>query len=317
LLSFTWFGFLGVQIFFVISGFVISYSSARASPSNFLIGRVVRLYPSAWICATISTIALGLVSVESPSVLLRGYVNSLTLYPLAPWADAVYWTLGIEMVFYAAVLCLLTMKVKVEWFGYLMGGCSAIYWIVGYVVAPGFLSTNLWTRWLELSLTTYGIYFALGILFYSLREKGISVARVMFGALLLVATVIEIHFKAGHTNWVFHSTESQFVPIAIFLIAVGAIFVSLYWNASGRAFRILGLTTYPLYLVHDNFGFVLMRLSIDAGMNRFAALGASIAICVAASLLIAAYLEPMVQTLLRAALNGKVELRSAKELRAL
>src|SRR5258706_15154943 len=49
---FTWFGWGGVEIFFVISGFVIANSASRSSPTEFLLGRALRLYPAVWVCAT-------------------------------------------------------------------------------------------------------------------------------------------------------------------------------------------------------------------------------------------------------------------------
>ncbi|MGD5438086.1 hypothetical protein QUS99_22630, partial [Xanthomonas citri pv. citri] len=49
---FTWFGWVGVEIFFVISGFVIANSASQASPGEFLLGRALRLYPAVWVCAT-------------------------------------------------------------------------------------------------------------------------------------------------------------------------------------------------------------------------------------------------------------------------
>jgi exopolysaccharide production protein ExoZ len=58
LAQFTWFGWVGVEVFFVISGFVITNSARGASPIEFLKGRVLRLYPAAWICATLSLFAL-------------------------------------------------------------------------------------------------------------------------------------------------------------------------------------------------------------------------------------------------------------------
>ena len=48
--SFTWFGWVGVEIFFVISGFVIANSASKSSPTEFLLGRALRLYPAVWVC---------------------------------------------------------------------------------------------------------------------------------------------------------------------------------------------------------------------------------------------------------------------------
>src|ERR1700750_2863052 len=55
---FTWFGWVGVEIFFVISGFVIANSAAKSSPSEFLRGRALRLYPAVWVCATLTFLVL-------------------------------------------------------------------------------------------------------------------------------------------------------------------------------------------------------------------------------------------------------------------
>ena len=49
---FTWFGWVGVEVFFVISGFVIANSASKTSPIEFLISRALRLYPAVWVCST-------------------------------------------------------------------------------------------------------------------------------------------------------------------------------------------------------------------------------------------------------------------------
>src|ERR1700690_3189143 len=58
LAQYTWFCAIGVQIFFVISGFVISESAHNAAAIDFIKGRALRLYPAAWICAT-ATLIIG------------------------------------------------------------------------------------------------------------------------------------------------------------------------------------------------------------------------------------------------------------------
>ena len=48
------FGWIGVEIFFVISGYVIASSAEGAAPRTFLRRRAQRLLPAAWVCATIA-----------------------------------------------------------------------------------------------------------------------------------------------------------------------------------------------------------------------------------------------------------------------
>jgi peptidoglycan/LPS O-acetylase OafA/YrhL len=99
----TWFGWVGVEIFFVISGFVIASSAEGATPLSFIRSRVLRLYPAVWICATATALlllAVGLLS--SP----KRYLASMLLVPTGPWIDGQYWTLGVEIVFYGSVFLL-------------------------------------------------------------------------------------------------------------------------------------------------------------------------------------------------------------------
>ena len=48
------FGWVGVEVFFVISGLVIANSAGGATPSSFAANRFLRLYPGAWCSAAIT-----------------------------------------------------------------------------------------------------------------------------------------------------------------------------------------------------------------------------------------------------------------------
>ncbi len=108
--NFTWFGWVGVEVFFVISGFVIANSASKRSPVQFLISRALRLYPAVWVCSTATFVVILLFAKLPLSQLLGAYIRSLVLFPRGPWIDGVYWTLAAEISFYALVFLLLTLK---------------------------------------------------------------------------------------------------------------------------------------------------------------------------------------------------------------
>ena len=62
LASYAQYGFLGVPIFFTISGFVIAYSAEGRTAGEFAIARFSRIYPAFVVCMTITfltTISIG------------------------------------------------------------------------------------------------------------------------------------------------------------------------------------------------------------------------------------------------------------------
>ncbi len=111
------YGWMGVDVFFVISGFVIPYSLHNSGYKlghyfTFVLKRIVRLDPP-YLAAIAITIVLGYLSAMSPSfrgqtphlsipqVLLHfAYLNVFFGYQ---WLNPVFWTLAIEFQYYLAV----------------------------------------------------------------------------------------------------------------------------------------------------------------------------------------------------------------------
>src|ERR1700709_2417167 len=145
LLSVGWFGFVGVEVFFMVSGFIIVYSAIGSTSIRFLRSRILRLYPAAWICATITLAALTFGTAAPIPEVTRGYLHSVLLLPVRPWIDSVYWTLGVEIAFYGLIFCLLAFRLPsaIEVTCCAVGLLSSLYWIVGILAAPAFLESHL------------------------------------------------------------------------------------------------------------------------------------------------------------------------------
>ncbi len=97
------YGWLGVQLFFLISGFVICLSCWGRSLSDFFTSRVVRLFPAYWFAVLATTLVVGLVPGGTRPRPWQDVLTNLTMleYPLgAPYVDGVYWSLWVEARFY-------------------------------------------------------------------------------------------------------------------------------------------------------------------------------------------------------------------------
>ena len=101
-------GKYGVQLFFVISGFVIFWTLDRTRRAgDFVMNRFARLYPTYWASLAIT---VGLVaSVGLPNQAVGGWdiLMNITMFPdflSARPVDGSYWTLQIELFFYAQML---------------------------------------------------------------------------------------------------------------------------------------------------------------------------------------------------------------------
>jgi peptidoglycan/LPS O-acetylase OafA/YrhL len=310
LLDYTWFGFVGVEIFFVLSGLVIACSAAHASARAFAWSRFMRLYPTVWICATMTAIVLLLTGAENAPSVVSGWKHSVALYPVGPWVDSVYWTLGIEMVFYACVFGLLCVGSRrlIEPFALGLGGVSAVYWVGGDLVDPQFLRDHLWDRSLELSLAPYGVFFALGVGVQSVMNQGFSPRRLGSIIVMLWASFIEIKYKADFNSARLGTALPIVLPECAFAISVIAMFASMRRPGGGsgaRVLRSIGLMTYPLYLLHDHVGAVVIRIGGGLGLNRYLALSTAIVLCLVAAAWIAAAGEPLLRQALQA-LGGRL-----------
>ncbi|MGM4967718.1 acyltransferase family protein, partial [Tardiphaga sp. 1201_B9_N1_1] len=56
--GFAQYGFLGVPVFFIISGFVIAYSAEGRTATGFAIARFSRIYPTFALCMTLTFLAI-------------------------------------------------------------------------------------------------------------------------------------------------------------------------------------------------------------------------------------------------------------------
>lgn len=294
---------VGVEIFFVISGFVIVYS-ATGSAGQFLRSRVLRLVPGAWLAAPLSAMLLVLVTDLSNAEIGTRLLRSMVFWPFGPWVDGVYWTLGIEIAFYGLIWLLLAVGGRRHLVSVLclLGLASTLFWLAANIEpAASFVRWRADVRATELTLLPHGVFFAIGGLLWALLcDRGSRWLWVVV-AVSTVGGLLEIAHVAEPRSALVGSALSTVLAQVMWFLGVVAVGVSVVYQAKiGPALgsvwvRRLGLATYPLYLLHDVLGASVLFWASAAGVSRWNALAAAIILSIVASVVIAAALEPVLR----------------------
>ncbi|MDX8526591.1 hypothetical protein RFM68_18990 [Mesorhizobium sp. MSK_1335] len=127
------------------------------------------------------------------------------------------------------------------------------------------------TRWLQLTLTRHGAFFAIGVLLWLMRFKATTMPRLAFTALFLFVGALQIASSVDVHSINVGAAMPYATPIIIFLAAVALMAWSLRLDLSWRGWRRIGLMTYPLYLIHDVVGAAMLGALMRAGVPYLAA----------------------------------------------
>ena len=182
------FGYLGVQLFFVISGFVIFLTlDAARSPTDFVVSRFSRLYPTFWVALLASWLALRAADLPgyAPSVseLIANATMVHEFFGIAS-IDGVYWSLGVELMFYAWMLLFWTtgaLKRPV------LVVLSAVLTSLVAAVADRILGLHVPHTLEVLMLLEWSPWFALGMLVYMKCRRGLTASQFLALASLAIA----------------------------------------------------------------------------------------------------------------------------------
>lgn len=302
LAPFAEFGWLGVEVFFLISGFVISMSAAGATPRKFFEGRVLRLVPTAWICATLTLIVALLVRDGSILSLASRYLHSLLFIPIGAQIDGTYWTLGVEVMFYASVWLILCTGSWTRFYYFILalGLGSALFNILRF---PDFGSFDLKNRLFELSLLKHGCEFAAGAFVYMMMTDGKKWRYILPFLVCVVGATYEL------TNFLLLQLGGQWDPnkflvvfclwsllLTLFLASVflNDFFIARVSDRLCASIRTLGMMTYPLYLLHQLIGSALLFVLVRGGFSSSLALAVTVL-----SVILLAYLVFLTETKIR------------------
>jgi peptidoglycan/LPS O-acetylase OafA/YrhL len=315
----SYFGWVGVEIFFVISGFVIAFSAQKATSFSFFAGRVVRLAPGVWICSTITLLTVLALGDADTAQLLRGYRHSMGFFPWGPWIDGAFWTLILEISFYLCVFVIVSLKRfdLVGAFAVVMGCCSTAFVVLRALLQAHAINQPALQALLEKSshatdllLLHHGVYFALGVLLWKQLMQKASARNLCWIAVFAGAGCLEVAVQASGAE-ILGWRSNVLVVCAVWCAGVLGVVLSVRFNAQLhrapqwvlRAMKSIGLMTFPLYLLHMIFGATIMGRLVMLGLSRWAALAAGMAIILLAVFVISTWIEPALQRLVKRVLQ--------------
>jgi peptidoglycan/LPS O-acetylase OafA/YrhL len=284
-------GHFGVELFFIISGFVILMTIERkATVRAFAVARVVRLMPCFLVALVLASVILAVAPMpplDTPTV--RRFLANLTMAPLLldeRVVDLPYWTLTYELVFYAGMALVLALGRlrSIEWF--------ALAWMAIGVAYPVLVDPGPHRRVTILLMAYHSNFFVIGLCLYIVRA-----GRARAVTWVALAAAIAMSARGGGEQ-AFHASGALYLSLTLaFTLAVW-----LATTALGRLapppLLFLGRISYPLYLVHVVLGFQVIRLGVGWGWSTAQGVAAAVAL----SLLVA--------TLLHYAIEVPVERRS-------
>ncbi|MEO5921047.1 MAG: acyltransferase [Pseudolysinimonas sp.] len=292
-------GYFGVDIFFMLSGAVIIHTAVGRTWSTFAQSRFLRLFP-VYVAATALVLVFRMLTDAdyrpSPEqwVGLTGVQFWLNVDPIIGAA----WTLRYEVGFYLLITVLIIASRN------LVSERTVRVGVYGFLVVWMLASATQLSALQFITLDIYGPMFVFGVLLgisrdtTSLRRN--APAIFVAGAL----TFSSLLQRSGGNHW----TEASRVAL-VFAIIIGVTAVILWASLRPakpvsvpwvhRWVATVSLMTYPIYLLHNEFGFGLTGWIFGAGIPTVIAYVAGMVVVVLISFLSVRFFEPWARSGLR------------------
>lgn len=284
-LSFTY-GNYGVEVFFIISGFVIFLTLSKTKTSlDFVVNRIIRLFPTYWISVTLTFIIISLFPLPGREVSILEYIINLSMIHLEfgiNSVDGVYWTLLYELKFYLLMLLLYYFN-QLKNINYL-----SLFILIAIVLFNIFSlnETILFKILNKIFIFNYIHLFISGIMFYKIMQKDYSLLIFLN---LFIAYALAIVSQDENVIIIFSIIYFMFI-----LLSLGKLNF-----LSQKSLIFLGSISYPLYLVHQNIGYIILNFFSSNNISMLIGTFTAIIISVLISTVITHLFEKNIITYLK------------------
>ncbi|MFD7879243.1 acyltransferase family protein [Streptomyces sp. NPDC059766] len=276
------YGSLGVQFFFVISGFVICMSSWGRSLGDFFRSRVARLYPAYWVAIVLITAAACVLPAVVHPLRSDEILVNFTMLQQPMGVNRVLgvdWTLWVEVRFYAM------FALFVVWRGvtYRRVVLFCALWILAGVFAR--VADMPLTD--ELVMRDHAPFFIGGLALYLIHRYG---SDLLLWGIVIMSFLLGQRYSVTalwHPGMQGDFQRNPYVIQAIVFLAFAAVaVVAVGWTrwANWRWLTVAGALTYPFYLIHEHLGWFFVRvLNRDLGLPPYATIVISVTslLCIA------------------------------------
>ena len=299
LAPFAKYGGLGVQMFFVISGFVIAYSAERRTWREFGIARVGRIYPAFIVCMTLTfaaTLAVG--APQFQATLRQWLVNFVIAAPALkqPFMDGAYWSLVDEMIFYGWIAVLIATGAFRRHIDVII-----IAWLA-IALANHELHSGAVER---VFLTDQSGFFAAGLIFYEMysgrRDATIKLLLVLAAVVAVSQSLDVVTWQRAH----FQVAYDDRIQAALALAVIATVGLGLRVRRVPLPTSVIvgiGGVTYPLYLLHQNIGYMVFN-TVGGRISPTPLIGLTAAAMIVLAWLVWRYIERPGQRLLKRLLS--------------
>ncbi|WP_217209300.1 acyltransferase [Streptomyces sp. AC550_RSS872] len=297
------YGCLGVQVFFVISGFVICMSGWGRPLRSFFASRASRLLPAYWAAILIVTAVFALPVVAYKTVSPSDTLVNLTMLQMPLGVDRVLgvcWTLWAEIRFYALfALCIVlpgASRRRVILF------CAC--WTLAAAIAQGadqpLLDIVLMPEYAPFFIGGVGLY-----LVHRDRRDAYAWGIVVVSWLIGQHTAVESLWHPRNVDaFSYRTTFGIVLVVTLGFLAVAAIALGWLSRADWRWLTVAGALTYPFYLVHEHLGWVVIEgLHRGLGIPSYGTFLLTVAAMLLLAWLLNRFVEERFTPKLRAALS--------------
>lgn len=258
-------GAYGVQLFFLISGFVILMTAARSHrPSDFVISRVTRLYPAYWIALTTTVIVATIFNVPHVPLAMKTVLANISMIQrwfLVPNVDEVYWTLAIEMQFYVLVFAVLvatrtrlTSRILNTVFGsWLVATALVSVWAfpASHGLDPQVVETPVKIV-LNAVIAEYAPLFTAGAFLYVSRQRG------------RLHPMVIVAFAATALNTFLLRDLAHAIVVCVIFVVFAIIAMRDHTRVLTLApLQWYGRISYSLYITHATVGYATIHLLVS------------------------------------------------------